>query len=64
VFLPIFKRLCGVQCELKLVRRGFYPKGGGIVELLTTPVSGALPAFSLVERGKVTTIRGLSIVAG
>ncbi|MBS7628084.1 RNA 3'-terminal phosphate cyclase, partial [Candidatus Bathyarchaeota archaeon] len=31
VLLPVLKRM-GFEAELRLIRRGFYPRGGGIVE--------------------------------
>lgn len=64
IFAPMFKKLTGVDFELKLNRRGYFPRGGGEVELHTKPIRGTLPAFSLTERGELKSIRGLSIVSG
>jgi RNA 3'-terminal phosphate cyclase (ATP) len=52
----------GLRVELKLVRPGFYPRGGGIVEATIYPCS-ALTGLHLGNRGKVK-IRGFSAVAG
>jgi RNA 3'-phosphate cyclase len=52
----------GLRVELKLVRPGFYPRGGGIVEAIIHPCS-ELMGLHLGDRGKVK-IRGFSAVAG
>ncbi len=59
VYLPLLKRM-GVQVELNLGAWGWYPKGGGEVELL---VSGdrQLSGINLIERGDLRQVRGLAI---
>ena len=42
VFLPIVNKM-GVDVDAKLIRRGFYPKGGGEVELTLNPVNRFSP---------------------
>ena len=60
VYLPILKRM-GVQAEVRLHRWGWYPQGGGEVEL---HVSGGstLTSINLLERGKLQEVRGLAVV--
>jgi RNA 3'-terminal phosphate cyclase (ATP) len=60
VYLPILKRM-GVQAEVKLGAWGWYPQGGGEVELL---VSGGskLNGINLVERGQLQQVCGLAVV--
>jgi RNA 3'-terminal phosphate cyclase (ATP) len=60
VYLPIVQRM-GVQVEVKLNAWGWYPRGGGEVELL---VSGGskLDGIHLVERGDLQQVRGLAVV--
>lgn len=60
VYLPILKRM-GVQAEVRLHRWGWYPQGGGEVEL---HVSGGstLSSINLLERGKLQQVRGLAVV--
>ncbi len=58
VFKPIIEKF-GANIEIILKRRGHYPKGGGIVELRVTPVK-QLHSVTLLERGAVKAIRGLS----
>ncbi|HEV3237736.1 MAG TPA: RNA 3'-terminal phosphate cyclase [Gemmataceae bacterium] len=52
----------GLRVDLKLVRPGFYPRGGGIVEAIIHPCS-ELTALHIGNRDKVA-IRGFSAVAG
>ena len=56
VFLPIIKKL-GVNVELVLLKRGYYPKGGGSIRLIIHPSSDLNP-ISLVNPGKVVDIKG------
>ncbi|MBS7611228.1 RNA 3'-phosphate cyclase [Candidatus Bathyarchaeota archaeon] len=58
VLLPNL-RLMGVKANLKLNRRGFYPKGGGEVEFSTEPV-GKLEPITLDKLGEISEVRGLT----
>jgi len=53
----------GLRLEARLNRRGFYPKGGGEIEVSVRP-SEAIRAFSLTERGPVAAIQGLCYSQG
>ncbi|KAI0822626.1 RNA 3'-terminal phosphate cyclase [Trametes gibbosa] len=64
VFLPFIHRHLGLQPILDIVKRGYYPKGGGEVHISIPPIRGALPAVTLTERGSVKAVRGRSYVAG
>jgi RNA 3'-terminal phosphate cyclase (ATP) len=52
--------------SLDIARRGYFPKGGGKVLLNVTPLCSAqkLQGFSLMERGKVKRITGITHFAG
>ncbi|CAH8656846.1 unnamed protein product [Schistosoma rodhaini] len=54
----------GLVCEVKIIRRGFYPLGGGIVKMLLSPLKEPLSPISLLNAGTVETITGYSLVAG
>ena len=58
VLLPILAKL-GFKGSVELVRRGFYPQGGGIVRALVEPIRTLSPIV-LTEFGEVSRIYGLS----
>ncbi|KAI0637260.1 RNA 3'-terminal phosphate cyclase [Trametes polyzona] len=64
VFLPFLRRHLGLQPSLNVVKRGYYPRGGGEVHVSIPPVSGPLPAVTLTKRGPVKAVHGKSYVAG
>jgi RNA 3'-terminal phosphate cyclase (ATP) len=49
-FVPLLARM-GAQVDLELVQPGFYPKGGGLLRTLITPVQRLNP-LELHERGE------------
>lgn len=49
-FLPLVERM-GPKVSLTLVRHGFYPRGGGEIEAVVTPVQSLAP-LSLLTRGQ------------
>jgi len=49
----------GYNFEVNLLRRGFYPKGGGIVRASITPVPKLMP-IRLEEQGEVKVVKGIS----
>ncbi len=55
-------RRMGFSGELKVLRDGYHPKGGGVVEARIRPVK----VFSAIsgEKAEVTSIRGLSTCSG
>jgi len=72
VLAPQYRRICGL--EAKLLKRGYYPKGGGKVELTIKPqikrnefetfqaFQAMLKhkAFNLAKQGKLASIKGTS----
>ena len=61
-FLPIARRL-GLQTGLRLPRAGFYPQGGGLMEVGIAPANPLSPLV-MTAPGPLHRIDGLSIVAG
>jgi RNA 3'-phosphate cyclase len=63
VKLPLLKKM-GYQLDFRLLKRGYYPKGGGIINVLAHPPEGSLlqPLY-LPESGTATEARGLSHAA-
>lgn len=62
-FAPLLART-GVTLEGKLLRHGFYPAGGGEVELCIKPPSNGLTPFDLLERGTHKAAFGECLVPG
>lgn len=58
VTLPTLQKM-GYQGEVECVRRGHYPRGGGIVRARIGPVE-KLQALKLTEPGKVVRIAGMA----
>ncbi len=59
VFLPALSRM-GVEAKLELIRRGHYPRGGGIVRLTVEPLTELLKPIVLKNQGEILGIRGIS----
>lgn len=68
VFFPFLRRHFGLDnnVDIHINKRGYFPKGGGEVDLRVTPLSGErkLKSFSLLHPGKVKRISGISHYAG
>ena len=63
VLLPTLAARLQLAPSLRVVRRGFFPKGRGEIQVTAQPVR-SLPAFSIVERGAVQSVRIRAFVAG
>lgn len=63
VFKPIAERM-GVHFECEIIRRGYFPQGGGHLKLTIRPIAGFLVPIQLTEPGQVESIGGYSFVAG
>ena len=61
VFLPLLRR-CGGHANVLLVRRGYYPRGGGIVEVTIEP-NPQWSSFALDDPGTLRSIRGIAHVS-
>ncbi|KAL3701274.1 hypothetical protein R1sor_019296 [Riccia sorocarpa] len=67
VFLPIAERMFGNgRVSATVLRRGYYPRGGGEVRLEVSPLQPGekIRAIDLTERGELTRIRGYIYVGG
>jgi RNA 3'-phosphate cyclase len=61
VFLPLLRRLGG-QVDVILRRRGYYPRGGGEIEVVVRPTPSWSP-LSLLDLGKTAGVRGVAHVS-
>lgn len=62
VFRPVLEKF-GATFDFDLVKRGYFPRGGGEVVINVNPPR-RLQAVELVDRGSVTAVYGWSFVAG
>ncbi|RLF18706.1 MAG: RNA 3'-phosphate cyclase [Thermoprotei archaeon] len=58
VLVPILAKM-GYRCKVVLLRRGFYPRGGGIIRLHVEPAD-VLKSLTLYERGEVVKVSGIA----
>ncbi len=60
-FLPVLRRMGG-QVNVQLVRHGFYPRGGGRIEVEVTP--SPLAPLDATERGALQEVSACAAFAG
>lgn len=58
VIIPILRHI-GIEVKLDLIKRGYYPKGGGEVKIRIEPKTDFMP-LTLTEQGRLTKIEGIS----
>jgi RNA 3'-terminal phosphate cyclase (ATP) len=63
VFAPLLLRM-GVKLEMNLRRHGFYPAGGGEVEITVCPALEGLKPLALLVRGEPQAAYAESLIAG
>ncbi len=61
VIFPTLRRV-GLKAQLKIIRYGFYPKGGGLVSADIGALDGPRPLIK-EEQGKIRYIQGLSVAS-
>ncbi|GAB3458981.1 RNA 3'-terminal phosphate cyclase [Insolitispirillum peregrinum] len=61
VFLPLVNRM-GPQVSARLVRHGFYPRGGGRIEIDITPAP--LRPLDCLDRGELLAVSGQAVFSG
>ncbi|XP_043193170.1 RNA 3'-terminal phosphate cyclase-like isoform X3 [Amphibalanus amphitrite] len=62
VFRPLLERFGGnLQCDVR--RRGYFPRGGGLVEASVSPVTQLRP-LELLDQGRLVGVTGAAFVAG
>lgn len=62
IFQPIAQKF-GCKFDARIIRRGYYPKGGGEVVTITVPIHQLKPV-EMLDPGRVTKITGRAFVAG
>jgi RNA 3'-terminal phosphate cyclase (ATP) len=62
VLAPLLGRM-GAAIELRVIRPGYVPKGGGVIELRVRPAKQPLAPLSLLEAGEIRSVHGISIAS-
>jgi RNA 3'-terminal phosphate cyclase (ATP) len=62
-FVPLLRRM-GADVQLRLLRHGFFPAGGGEIEAALRPSAGGLRPLDLVTRDGVAEAYGEALSAG
>lgn len=60
VLFPILNRM-GVTAKLSIIRPGYVPRGGGIIEVMVEPMTGKIKPIRLPSQGDVTKIKGIAL---
>jgi RNA 3'-terminal phosphate cyclase (ATP) len=61
VFVPMLEKM-GVQTDIRLERHGFYPAGGGVLNVRIQPAP-ALAPLHLMERGELRAISARALIS-
>jgi RNA 3'-terminal phosphate cyclase (ATP) len=59
VLLPFLEQM-GVRAELDIIRPGYVPRGGGIMEVRVEP-TGELKVLNLSRQGEISGIKGIAL---
>ena len=59
VLLPLLREI-GIRAKLDIMRPGYVPRGGGIIEIRVEPI-GKLKPLNLTEQGKILHIKGIAL---
>ncbi|UCC16330.1 MAG: RNA 3'-phosphate cyclase, partial [Dehalococcoidales bacterium] len=60
VLFPLLRKM-GAEVNLEVVRPGYVPAGGGVIEIKVKPVSGVITPLVLQEQGEVKEIKGFAL---
>jgi RNA 3'-terminal phosphate cyclase (ATP) len=59
VLLPLLNRM-GIRAEFDIIRPGYVPRGGGIIEVRVEPARKLKP-LNLTEQGEIFSIKGIAL---
>ena len=60
VLFPMLAKM-GVTAGLNIIRPGYVPRGGGIIEVELEPIPGKIKPIRLAKQGQVTAIKGIAL---
>ena len=62
VFFPVLSKM-GINARLSIIRPGYVPRGGGVVEVTVEPLRGKIKPISLLSQGDVVGIEGVALAS-
>jgi len=62
VFFPVLSQM-GINARLSIIRPGYVPRGGGVVEVTVEPLTGKIKPISLLSQGDVVGIEGVALAS-
>jgi len=60
VLFPTLQKM-GIKARLEVIRPGYVPKGGGIIQITIRPVDSSIKPLKLLKQGKVKAVTGLAL---
>ena len=60
VLFPTLRKM-GIGAELEIIRPGYVPKGGGIIQVKVKPVGSGINPLKLLKQGEVREVAGLAL---
>ena len=60
VLFPTLGKM-GIKAELEVIRPGYVPRGGGIIQVKIKPVGSGMKPLKLLKQGKVKEVTGLAL---
>ncbi len=60
VFLPVLNKM-GINAKLSIIRPGYVPRGGGIIEVKVEPLTEKIKPIRLPNQGGVVGIEGVAL---
>ncbi len=60
VLFPTLRKM-GIQAELEVIRPGYVPRGGGVIQVRVKPAGNSINPLNLLNQGKVKEVTGLAL---
>ncbi|MDH5696838.1 MAG: RNA 3'-terminal phosphate cyclase [Dehalococcoidia bacterium] len=60
VLFPVLRSM-GITAELNIIRPGYVPRGGGVIEVTVAPVKEKIKPITLPSQGDITGIQGIAL---
>ncbi|HLC17226.1 MAG TPA: RNA 3'-terminal phosphate cyclase [Thermodesulfovibrionia bacterium] len=62
VLFPLLEKF-SLSAQVEVIKPGYYPKGGGSIQVTVQPVAGQLTPITLLEQGQVVAVKGIAIAS-